>query len=161
MCDQQRLRPACSLIRAFADKSLCYSMCVKLLTENHLEFLSLIGGCIGSSESTLVKMPHCWKSHDTAQICWPGWVEAQSCQYLFCGMQQLHFLLTTKILCFADYWLLAVECLRMIKLKKNKTIKSVLVRTESTRRYNQNIFIFAIKVILFKWWKWTIIKGLL
>ena len=38
-------------------------MTVKLLTEHHLEFLSLKGGCTGSSESTLVKMPHCWKSH--------------------------------------------------------------------------------------------------
>ena len=36
-------------------------MTVKLLTEHHLEFLSLTGGCIGWSESTLVKMPHCWK----------------------------------------------------------------------------------------------------
>ena len=35
-------------------------MSVMLLTESHLEFLSLIGGCTGSSESTLVKMPHCW-----------------------------------------------------------------------------------------------------
>ena len=43
-------------------------MLVKLLTENHLEFLSLKGGCRGSSESTLVKMPHCWKSHVTAQM---------------------------------------------------------------------------------------------
>ena len=38
----------------------------KLLTEHHLEFLSLKGGCTGSSESTNVKMPHCWKSHATA-----------------------------------------------------------------------------------------------
>ena len=38
-------------------------MSVKLLTEHHLEFLSLKGGCTGSSESTLVKMPHFWKSH--------------------------------------------------------------------------------------------------
>ena len=37
-------------------------MIVKLLTEHHLEFLSLKGGCGGSSESTHVKMPHCWKS---------------------------------------------------------------------------------------------------
>ena len=43
-------------------------MSVKLLTEHHLEVLSLKGGCTGSSESTLVKMPHCWKSHVTAQI---------------------------------------------------------------------------------------------
>ena len=31
-------------------------MIVKLLTEHHLEFLSLKGGCKGSSEFTLVKM---------------------------------------------------------------------------------------------------------
>ena len=41
-------------------------MIVKLLTEHHLEFLSLKGGCRDSSESTLVKMPHCWKSHALA-----------------------------------------------------------------------------------------------
>ena len=43
-------------------------MSVKLLTEYHLEFLSLKGGCTGSSESTLDKMPHCKKSRVTAQI---------------------------------------------------------------------------------------------
>ena len=43
-------------------------MSVKLLNEHHLEFLSLKGGCTGSSESTLVKMPHCCKLHFTAQI---------------------------------------------------------------------------------------------
>ena len=43
-------------------------MIVKLLTEHHLEFLSLKGGCRGSYESTLVKMPHCWKSHVLAQM---------------------------------------------------------------------------------------------
>ena len=43
-------------------------MSVKLLTGLDLEFLSLKGGCRGSSESTLVKMPHCWKSHVAAQI---------------------------------------------------------------------------------------------
>ena len=36
-------------------------MTVKLLTEQHLELLRLKGGCTGSSESILVKMPHCWK----------------------------------------------------------------------------------------------------
>ena len=41
-------------------------MIVKLLTEHHLEFLSLKGGCRGSSESTLVKMSNCWKSHALA-----------------------------------------------------------------------------------------------
>ena len=43
-------------------------MIVKLLTEHHLEFLSLKGGCRGSSESTLVKMSNCWKSHAVAQL---------------------------------------------------------------------------------------------
>ena len=43
-------------------------MIVKLLTEHHLEFLSLKGCCTGSSESTHVKMPYCWKSHATAQL---------------------------------------------------------------------------------------------
>ena len=37
-------------------------MTVKLLTEHHLEFLSYKGGCTGLSESTFVKMPHCWIS---------------------------------------------------------------------------------------------------
>ena len=34
----------------------------------HLEFLSLKGGCTGSSESIHVKMPHCWKSHVAAHF---------------------------------------------------------------------------------------------
>ena len=43
-------------------------MCVKLLTEHPLEFLSLKGGYRGSSESKHCKMPHCWKSHVTADM---------------------------------------------------------------------------------------------
>ena len=43
-------------------------MIVKLLSEHHLEFLSLKGDCTGSSESTLVKMSNCWKSHALAHI---------------------------------------------------------------------------------------------
>ena len=70
MCDQQRLRPACTY--AQTDQSLCLSLncyiSVKLLIELNLVFLSLTGGCTGSSESTLVKMAHCWKSHVTVQI---------------------------------------------------------------------------------------------
>ena len=46
-------------------------MIVKLLTEHHLEFLSLKGGCRGSSGSTHVKMPHCWKCHAPAQLSKP------------------------------------------------------------------------------------------
>ena len=43
-------------------------MIVKLLTKHNLEFLSLKEGCRGSSESTLVKMSNCWKSHAAAHI---------------------------------------------------------------------------------------------
>ena len=43
-------------------------MIVRLLTEHHLAFLSLKESCRGSSESTHVKMPHCWKSHALAHI---------------------------------------------------------------------------------------------
>ena len=55
-------------------------MIVKLLTEHHLEFLSLKGGCTGSSESTLVKMPHCWKSHATAHMRQGQCLFSSSCQ---------------------------------------------------------------------------------
>ena len=41
-------------------------MIVKLLTEHHLEFLSLKEGSRGSSESTLVKISNFWKSHAAA-----------------------------------------------------------------------------------------------
>ena len=60
-----------------SDQSLCqsleYSMSVKLLTEHHLEFISLTGGCTDLSESFHVKMPHCWKSHHGS------FVHASSC----------------------------------------------------------------------------------
>ena len=43
-------------------------MIVKLLTEHHLECISLKEGCRGSSESTLVKESNCWKSHAAAHF---------------------------------------------------------------------------------------------
>ena len=43
-------------------------MIVKLLTGHNLEFRSFIVGCTGSSDSTHVKMPHCWKSHAAAHL---------------------------------------------------------------------------------------------
>ena len=42
-------------------------MTVKLLTEHHLEFLNLKGGCTGSSESTLVRC-HMVGNHVTAHM---------------------------------------------------------------------------------------------
>ena len=73
MYDQQSLRSACAYEQS--DQSLWllleYSLSVKLLTEHHLEFLSLKGGCTGLLESLLVKIPHCWKSHVTAHMIVP------------------------------------------------------------------------------------------
>ena len=60
-------------------------MFVKLLTEHYLEFLSLKEGCRGSSESTLVKIPHCWKSHVAAKLLlWEvhGDLRAKQCYWL-------------------------------------------------------------------------------
>ena len=51
-------------------------MSVKLLSEHHLEVFSLKGGRTGTSESTLVKMPHYWKSHVTVHI--------QMSKYIIC-----------------------------------------------------------------------------
>ena len=43
-------------------------MSVKTLADHRLEFLSIQVGCRGSSEYTLVKMPHCWKSYVAVKI---------------------------------------------------------------------------------------------
>ena len=43
-------------------------MAVKLLTEQHLRFLSLKAGLTGSCVSIHVKMPHCSKSQVAAQL---------------------------------------------------------------------------------------------
>ena len=66
------VRPAKPQAYAQSDQSLCqsleYFLIFKLLTEHHLEFLSLKGGCRGSSEYTYFKMSDCWKSHALAQL---------------------------------------------------------------------------------------------
>ena len=62
-------------------------MSVKLLTEHHLELLCLKGGCTGSSESTLVKIPHCWKSHAMAHI-FSLWQNKAFCAVLELGHLQ-------------------------------------------------------------------------
>ena len=99
MCDHQRLRPACAY--AQSGQSLCWSlecsMIVKLLTEHHLEFLSLKGGCRDSSESTLVKMSNWWKSHVTAHL-WLrrihfvlSWVECEKSFITSGTLNWIHF----------------------------------------------------------------------
>ena len=59
-------------------------MNIKLLTEHHLDFLSLKGGSTNSTESTLVKMPHRWKSHIEAHIC-------ADCGTVHCKMYRAKF----------------------------------------------------------------------
>ena len=80
-------------------------MIVKLLTEHHLEFLSLKGGCTGSSESTLVKMSNCLKSHATAQIycqTTATWLpNGKRLQKQLCGFKR-HTLLQCLLLTHAD-----------------------------------------------------------
>ena len=70
MCDQQSLRSAYAFAQSAQSlcKSLEQSKTIRLLTKHNLEFLSFTGDCRGSSESTRVKMPHCWKSHVTAHM---------------------------------------------------------------------------------------------
>ena len=56
MCDQKRLRPACGYRQSGQSfrRLLEYSMTIKLPTEQHLDFLSLKGGCTA---------PHLSKCH--------------------------------------------------------------------------------------------------
>ena len=55
-----------SLIRAVASRLNI------LLTEHHLEFLSLKGGCTVSSESFHIKMSYCWKSCHGSYVIYHG-----------------------------------------------------------------------------------------
>ena len=57
----------------------------------HLEFIRLIEGCTGSSESTCVNVSHCWKSHVMAhllllslfvRVCWVMFGPCFVLQYL-------------------------------------------------------------------------------
>ena len=81
-------------------------MTAKLLTEHNLEFLTLKGGCTVSSESTLVKMPHCWKSHVTVYIMLPLF-NHRLAMPLHTGRESSNVLL-----------LLDVEFLKVSKIKK-------------------------------------------
>ena len=99
MCDQQRLRSACAF--AQSDQSLClsleYSLTVNLLTDHHLGFVSLTGGCTGSSESTHVKTPHCWRSHVTAHISTASLTVVAKYTTVIFGVVKLHCYLISYI----------------------------------------------------------------
>ena len=70
------------------------------MTQHHLEFLSLKERCTGPSESTLVKTPHCWKSHVTAQI---------SCACLLSLMLLYLYEMVTET-CIIDIMVIFVNC---------------------------------------------------
>ena len=61
------VRPANAMTSLFIHVDFA-TMTVKLLTEHHFVFLSFKRVCTCSSESILVKIPRCWKSHVVAQI---------------------------------------------------------------------------------------------
>ena len=63
-------------------------MTVKLLTEHHLEFLSLKRGFAGSSESTLVKTPHCWRSHAMARMIYYLGLDVRKPDIIVCKQQR-------------------------------------------------------------------------
>ena len=92
-----------SLIRAFNGYSLEYSFRVKLLSEHHLEFISLNRGCTGSSESSLVKIPHCWKSH--------GPRREKTCLRWFANNtgadQPVHSAQSDQCLCYSLFWIVS------------------------------------------------------
>ena len=110
-------------------------MSVKLLNEHHLEFLSLKGGCTGSSESIHVKMPHCRKSHATAEMTHPTLAEMVMTQVLWHhqtihtgdfhrqGYLMLHHLasatiqvansVTAELQWLKHWWLIHLGCLEL------------------------------------------------
>ena len=93
-------------------------MSVKLPTGHHLEFQSLKGGCTGSSESTLVKIPHCWKSHvaahlSTTRLAWPGYtlyalLRRGSLIMNTVPLHMLHVMNNLKVLCLCVSWVCMV-----------------------------------------------------
>ena len=86
-------------------------MRVKLLTEHNLEFLSLKRGCTGSSESTLVKMAHCWKPHVAAQMTPP---EASCKSFEIVGVIDIAVYIVTHVpwvfLCISSHFVLMRIC---------------------------------------------------
>ena len=49
-------------LSAILNRNINIECIIRIGAESILEFLCLKGGCTGSSKSTHVKMPHCWKS---------------------------------------------------------------------------------------------------
>ena len=111
-------------------------MDIKLLTEHHLGFLSFKGGCTGSAESTLVKMPHCWKSHATAQMTTRTTFfyfilrnEILKCCYMYCKTCLKRSLKQNTIIGFQDRFYLNAgqKCCRMLP-REHSAILSTFIK---------------------------------
>ena len=82
-------------------------MTVKLLTEQHLQLLRLKGGCTGSSESTHIKMPHCWKSRTRFTALFYFWLlsykRAANAQTSLCICMYMYSIARTVALTYTKY----------------------------------------------------------
>ena len=100
-------------------------MNIMLLTKHDLEFLSLTRGCTGSSESTHVKMSHCWKSHVMAHMS-----SSDTNALLFVVVQalaaasRLHVRIGEFLLQFFNNYLL----LSYVIFKENNTLEGITVK---------------------------------
>ena len=118
-------------------------MSVKLLNEHNLKSLSLKGGCTGSSESTLVKMPHCWKSHVTAHMFMFQWK-----QLLWCSLGAFGWDTSNEYPYDDKIWL---SCMRRTKAQTSLCICAVWsapllplpVKYNTSTYYTQNFNILA------------------
>ena len=62
------------------------------MADHHLVFLGLKGGCTGSSESTLIKMSLCRKSHVAAHLCLLSHLRVSGfCIYIALYIQTYHY----------------------------------------------------------------------
>ena len=126
-----------SLIRAFASRlNILISMTVKLLTEHNLEFLSLRGCCTGLPESTLVKMPHCWKSIVTAKYILCTWSASSTMSWWCWTTPGGAWAATAGTVCWGNWtfshrgaWLMAVRTVWTFWSMTVWTTRSVAVWT--------------------------------
>ena len=107
----------CSLIRAFASP----------LTDHHLRVLRFIGVFTGSSESTLVKMPHCWKSHVMAQYhLYLNQIRVKIMMCFCIGMNYMLILMIMKDSCFFTFFMINTFICTCLPMGNHVTI-SILI----------------------------------
>ena len=89
----------------WSEPLLVASIFYRLLSywQHNMEFLSLKGGCTGSSESIHVKMPHCWKFHVVAHLeiilwnasCQPKSLDKQHSPRSVYFLRKLHYIISS------------------------------------------------------------------